>query len=156
VVSILAGTGCHHTKKRCDSCDGRPDGMLGSPVPPGDPGARIPPPSIPSSPSDLPESRFRIDPSFPPSGPPRTGKPELLLPETPPPGLGTDIPIERRSNSKGFLEAPLPPGDSKDLPPRSGESVPRSLIGLSGYATVPNHERVATGRRPTIDGFDTL
>jgi hypothetical protein len=156
-AGVLLGSGCRHSKKRCDTC-GPSDGMLGAP----DPGSRIPPPSIPSSPSDLPETRFRFDPSLPPasvpSSPPRSGRPELLLPESPPPGLGSEITTERRppGSTRGFLEAPLPPGDATDLPPRSGDPAPRSLTGLAGYATVPNYDRVATGRRPTLDGFDTL
>ncbi len=159
LAGVLLGTGCRHFRKRCDSCDRQPDGFLGPPVTPRDPGPRIPPPSLPSTPSDVPESRFRIDPSYPPSGPnpPRgTGKPELLLPEAPPPGLGPELPGERRSLSKGFLESPLQTRDANDLPPQSGEPAPRSLGGLTGYATVPGYDRVATGRRPTIDGYDTL
>jgi len=139
LVGVLLGSGCRHFRKRCDSCDRRPDGFLGPPVTPRESGPRIAPP-------DVPEARFRIDPSFPPSSPPRTspprnGKPELMLPEAPPPGVGTELPVERRSSNKGFLEAPLQPGDTN---------------GLSGYTTVPSYDRVANGRRPTIDGFDAL
>ena len=138
-ASVLLGSGCRHFRKRCDSCDRRPDGFLSPPVTPrGDSGTRIPPP-------DVPETRFRIDPS----SPPRSGKPELMLPEAPPPGLGAELPAERRSSNKGVLDAPLPSGDTNDLPARS-------VNGLSGYATVPSYERVANGRRPTIDGFDAL
>lgn len=137
-ASVLLGSGCRHFRKKCDRCDSRPDGFLGPPVTPRE---RIPPPALPSAPSDVPESRFRIEPQ-------RNGKPELMLPEAPPPGLGTELPAERRSSSssKGFLEAPLQPGDTSS----------RSVNSLSGYATVAGYDRVANGRRPAVDGFDAL
>lgn len=149
-------------------------------------GDTIPPPMVPTSPApsldrspppDVPESRgsFRIDPSpalpppvipksssadLPPPVVPKEPARELLLPD-PLPGSPPAKP-----STSGFLDAPAqPPKPSvtQDPPPKPSPAAPmptshtaKSLVGLPGYAAVPEKPGVFAGRKPTLDGFDAL
>ncbi|WP_149111320.1 fused DSP-PTPase phosphatase/NAD kinase-like protein [Limnoglobus roseus] len=100
---------------------------------PADPG--LPPPAISSEPSG---SRYR------PSR--ETLYPDALLesPAIPPKGSGEPPPV-------------LPLGEgvsSKSLSPAGYADRTNSPTGLPGYAVVS--DRIATGRKPTVEGFDRL
>jgi hypothetical protein len=141
----------------------------------------LPPPVVPDS-----RSSFRIDPALPPSQwnptptapssqpTPRTEKKELLVPEPLPGGAPPELPSDRKPITSGFLEEPIPSSGGSDRPPKAS-SVPPPVIsepapskpslepptsstpvGLPGFARVPGHEGVASGRRPSLDGFDWL
>jgi len=118
----------------------------------------VPPPSAASSlvPPVAPPPETRQYPSAPtPSwlAPPVTATPpppsanrpppEILLPESLPPG------------SNGSPSSVRPP-----TPARSGELSPSSVASPPASSHLPGYTRVkrgvATGRRPTLDGFDAL
>jgi hypothetical protein len=136
----LGSTGCRHLCKRgiCSSRNDPPrarDDLFIPPPTGGLPSTRpapsdaaLPPATIPSEPSD---SRFR---------PQR----ETLYPDP-------------------LLESPAIGGNKANEPPpvltipdaaRRAPEPAKSPTGLPGFAIV--RDRIATGRKPTLDGFDTL
>ena len=179
-AGALLAAGCHH----CCHHDRDRGPYLGDPVPPR--GDRIPPPDLPTAPGVFPERRdsYRIDPNVGPSPgawvsptrpdpllqAPRSGTEALFGDPTPrgaPPVI--DVPGDR----KRFLDDPVPPAkgeaepkptdapramDPPDRPaaPAPRATVPANVPGLPGYTTVAGHDGVATGRKPTLDGFDAL
>jgi protein tyrosine phosphatase (PTP) superfamily phosphohydrolase (DUF442 family) len=78
--------------------------------------------------------------NYPPSRP----APEVLLPD-PVPGTGSS-----RSTLPGFLGGPANPATEPRVAPR-GSDAP---TGLVGYTRVK--EGLASGRKPSLDGFDAL
>ena len=76
--------------------------------------------------------------------PPARPAPEVLLPD-PIPGTGSS-----RSALPGFLGGPVNPSAGPRIAPR-GSDAPG---GLSGYTRVK--EGLASGRKPSLDGFDVL
>jgi hypothetical protein len=141
----------------------------------------LPPPVVPDS-----RSSFRIDPALPPgpwdptptspsSQPtPRVEKKELLAPDPLPSGAPPELPLDRKPSTSGFLEEPIRSSGGSDLPPKTGATLPPAIaeatspkpslepptpgapVGLPGFTRVPGHEGVASGRRPSLDGFDWL
>lgn len=139
-LTILTGAGCkHHARKvACNDCV-----ELGDPFPSG--GARIGPTEVPlaprviQTPTFAPEQRnYAPIPYRAPSLPPR----EILLPPvsrpTSPP---TAVPARVDSNTVRAAPSPAP------APARDG---------LPGYVPVAGLTQVASGRKPTPTGFDTL
>jgi hypothetical protein len=110
----------------------------------------LPPAGVPTTPS--PGASGPLVPSvgpsdlrnYPPSSPSRPA-PEILLPESPP---GTN-PGNAGSN---FLGGPVNPQTTE--PPATSKKSDSPPANLPGYARVK--EGLATGRRPTLDGFDSL
>ncbi len=109
-----------------------------APPSPRDPG--LPPPTVGSEPSG---SRFRPQRE--------TLYPDPLLeapsisgtkPGEPPPVLTIPDGLGAKSNS------------NKSVVPAGFREPAKAPTGLPGFAVV--HDRVATGRKPTLDGFDTL
>ena len=136
----------------------------------------------PSVVPDTPRSSFRIDPGVGPSPGswvgPVPGKPDPLLqaptaprktetlygdplPRGAPPAI--DVPGEKRK----YLDDPVPPAkdaDAKPADPPAADrpapapraTVPSSAPGLPEHAAVPGRDGLATGRKPTLEGFDAL
>jgi protein tyrosine phosphatase (PTP) superfamily phosphohydrolase (DUF442 family) len=139
IVGFAFVAGCKHKcGHHCNSCrDARP-----LPPPGGNP-YLLPPAGLPTTPAPGPS------PSIPPVGPsdlrnyppPGQSGPEVLYPD-PIPGTGSS-----RSVRPGVLGEPVKP----QAAPRGSDSPP---TGLSGYVRVK--EGLATGRKPTLDGFDAL
>jgi hypothetical protein len=118
-------------------------------------------------------SPFRVNsppaPAVAPT-PPRADRKELLVPDPLPGGVSPDLPLGTRPSTSGFLEDPVRSIGGSDLPPRTAtEPAPpgksnqllddpttRLPTGLPGYARVPGRDGVASGRKPTLDGFDWL
>jgi len=136
----------------------------------------LPPPVIP----DRRDSFFRGD--LPPSPgswvapkgdlprlPSESKKKELIFPD---PIIGSskaappviDLPAEKKVEPRVYLEEPIRPADKSDLPgatpkppaPVLDAPTAGSQAGLPGFAKIPGHANVATGRKPTLDGFDWL
>ena len=149
---LLGSTGCRHLCRRgiCSSRNEdppRPRGDLlippptgGLPLAPSPRDSGLPPPTVGSEPSG---SRFRPkretlypDPLLeaPAISGAKTGEPPPVL--TIPDGLGSKSPSNKAVVPAGFREPTKAP------------------IGLPGFAVV--HDRISTGRKPTLDGFDTL
>ena len=137
VVILAAGVGCkHHSRKvPCNDC------YLGDPVP--NPGSRISPTEIPLAPRTTPsfaapEQRNYVPaPSTTPAPAPTLPPREILLPSSRPSSAPSAMPARVDVNS-----VRAEPGQPRD--------------GLPGYVTVPGVSQVATGRKPTPAGFDTL
>jgi hypothetical protein len=109
-------------------------------------------------------SPFRAEPIPPPPPPP--GKTELLVPDPIPGGVPAEVPLGSRPSGSGFLGEPVRPSGGADLPPPPGaarapsarpdDPTTRPPTGLPGFTRVPGHDGVASGRKPTLDGFDWL
>lgn len=172
---LITGPSCHRCKnnflRKDRPTEVGPTGggiFLNDPVPttPNFP----PPPSIP-----FPESSgsFRIDPAHPPgeweriesrsaapiAAPPLPSKSnkEQWFPEPVPNGL--DVPpvidLSSEQSAKPQLGEPIPTSD--DVPKRSSRTTQRSeQRGLPEYQTVSGRQDVASGQRPTLDGYDWL
>lgn len=113
---------------------------------PGGGSVLLPPAGVPTTPGPGPAATIPpVGPmdlrNYPPPGRPA---PEVLLPD-PIPGTGSS-----RSASPGFLESPVKPTPEPQVAPRGSDSPG----GLAGYARVK--EGLASGRRPSLDGFDAL
>lgn len=180
VAGLAAGTllavGCHHCCRHGSSSKGCAP-SLGDPVPPR--GERIPPPDLPTTPGVFPERRdsFRIDPDVGLSPgswvPPTRQVPGLQAPTAPRSGAeslygdpaprGAPPVIDVPGDKKRYLDDPVPPAKGDEAkpadPPKAMEprtTVPSTIPGLPGYAAASGHDGVATGRKPTLDGFDAL
>ncbi len=141
----------------------------------------LPPPVIPDT--GRSSSSYRFDPRTPPGpwdpaptvspflpdtppAPPRSDRKELLAPDPLPAGVAPELPSSTRPGTSGFLGEPVRPIGGSDLPPRPGtpgqsgrlldDPTTRVPVGLPGYTRVPGHDGVASGRKPTLDGFDWL
>ena len=138
--------GCKHKcGHHCDACrDTRP-----LPPPSAGPGNPylLPPAGLPTTPAPGPGS------TIPPVGPADLRNyapsdrsvPEVLYPD-PISGSGSS-----RSNLPGFLGGPVNPRGSPQVAQRPSDA-PAS--GLPGYVRV--EQGLASGRKPTLDGFDAL
>lgn len=135
-LGLAFAAGCKHKCGHCSSCrDNRP-----LPPPPGGNPYLLPPAGLPTTPapgSTVPPVGPSDLRNYPPSGQP---SPEVLYPD-PIPGTGSS-----RSVNPGFLGGPVNPQAN-----RGSDSQP---TGLPGYVRVT--EGLATGRKPTLDGFDAL
>jgi hypothetical protein len=146
VISGLAlAAGCKHHKcghhgRNCDPCDNMRPALPQAPRSP----FLLPPAGVPTTPAPSPGGSSVIPPVGPMDlrnyPPPMNLKPapEVLLPD-PIPGNGS-------SRSSDFLGAPVNP-----TPEPKAAAAPN---GLAGYTRVK--EGVASGRKPTLDGFDAL
>ena len=185
LVGALAvpAVGCR-SARNCNRCPSPPPpvGRLGTPIPPPPRfGDTIPPPMVPTSPApaldrspppDVPESRgsFRIDPSpaLPPPVIPKSTSPDLppplVAPKEPAKELLLPDPLPGNPSAKpstsGFLDTPVQPPKPAAVAPPSPAAPnahsAKSLVGLPGYAAVPDKPGVFAGRKPTLDGFDAL
>lgn len=152
--SILGATGCRHNC-RSGSCASRNDRP--PPAPRGD--LLIPPPTggLPST-RDLPADSGLPPPTVgsEPSGSRYRPQRETLYPD---PLLESPaIPQKKAGEPPPLLT--IPDGStsrtqsSKGVVPAGYREPAKVPTGLPGFAVV--HDRVATGRKPTIEGFDTL
>ncbi len=144
--AAFVAAGCKH---RCCSSSATPRPYLPLPpsVGPGGAGMMIPPPGVPVTPppgGQLPPPDFGPTPSN--KGP----APEILLPDPVPSGRSSksDSPI----TPPGVLGAPGRPPSVTQEPPVAPSS--ESTAGLPGFVRVTGG--VATGRKPALEGFDTL
>ena len=172
---LITGPSCHRCKnnflRREPTTSVGPTGggiFLAEPIPttPSSP----PPPSL-----SFPESSgsFRIDPAHPPgewervpsssaspiAAPPlpSTSNKEQWLPDPVPNGLEVPpvIDLSSEKSVKPSLGEPLPSSD--DAPKRTSRTTQRKeLRGLPEFQAVPGRQDVATGLRPTLDGYDWL
>jgi hypothetical protein len=135
---IVFAAGCkHHCFKKCNPC-----GDSGPPLPRSATNPYLlPPAGLPTTPAPAPNAGIPpVGPmdlrNYPPPGRPA---PEVLLPD-PIPGASSS---DRSPGLPGYLGGPVKPTTE---PPLSG--------GLPGYVRVK--EGLATGRKPTLDGFESL
>jgi protein tyrosine phosphatase (PTP) superfamily phosphohydrolase (DUF442 family) len=142
---LIFATGCHHKCGHCSSCtEARP--------------YMPPPPTNSGNPILLPPTRFPTAPApggmgvVPPVGPsdlsnypPTRPAPEVLLPDSLPGGGSSQ-------GNSGYLGSPTNPQTTE--PPVAGKGSDAPVTGLSGYTRVK--EGLASGRKPTLDGFDAL
>lgn len=179
--SLLGLVGCRH---RCNSgcLDREPRPYL--PPPPGSPflgpptgggSGTIPPPNVPTtpgatmpsvgplgggSPSAVPPPDFGTPRNF---GPPASKPaPEIMLPD-PLPGGSPGRSLTPDTSAKTFDELlgpptkPQPPAQTPEPPVAKSNASPvpgSPSAALPGYTRVM--EGIASGRRPSLDGFDTL
>jgi protein tyrosine phosphatase (PTP) superfamily phosphohydrolase (DUF442 family) len=144
-AASVSTAGCCH--KCCRPVNDRPPPSgryIGDPVAP-PAGAYIPPPPGGLPAPALPDSSRsnRFDPNYPP--------PEILLPDSPAAkarGVGPDLTYPPNQSAK-ILGDPVRAAGY-------GEPVKKSApgAGVPGFAVVK--DGVATGRRPTLDGWDAL
>ena len=167
---LVTGPSCHRCKnnflRRDTPTRVGPSGggiYLPEPVP-------TTPNSFPPPTSPFPESSgsFRIDPATPPGAwepvptdttaplPSKSNK-EQWLPETVPNGSGVP-PVIDLSGGKSVqprLGEPIPTGEPETR--RDSRTTDRGEPrGLSEFRTVAGHQDTASGRRPTLDGYDWL
>lgn len=125
---------------------------------------------LPPAPKSTPAPAPTIAPA-PAAVPARPDNRELLDPDPLPGGVAPEIPLSSKPSTSALLQEPIRP---TDLPPPPGREAPkpaelpsqsnrmldapgdRSPVGLPGFAPVPGYDRVATGGKPTLDGFDWL
>ena len=141
-IGFAFAAGCKHKcGHHCDAChDSRPK----IPTTPGSP-YLLPPAGVPTTPAPGPGAGIPpVGPSDLRNYPPARPAPEVLYPD-PIPGSGSS-----RSALPGFLGGPVNPTTNSQVAPRGSDSP----TGLSGYTRVK--EGLATGRKPTLDGFDAL
>ncbi len=138
------------------------------------PGPWDPAPTTSPFRSDLPPSsppRSDLPLTSPAPTTPRTDNKELIFPDPLPGGAPSQVPSQS-PGTRGFLEEPVRPLGGSDLPPSSAGTQPpaatqpkpgflddpttRSPVGLPGFTRVPGRDGVASGRKPTLDGFDWL
>ena len=180
-AGLLLGTAAcrHHGKRGRDCCP--PGGLLDDPVPRG---GTIAPPGLPTTPPPaskdplpppvIPDSgsrSFSIDPRTPPGPwdptpsappfrsdvPPAPGQREVLSPDPLPRGVPPEIPLSSKPSTGGLLEEPIRPNGAAAKPDRLlDDPTTRAPVGLPGFARVPGRDAVASGRKPTLDGFDWL
>jgi protein tyrosine phosphatase (PTP) superfamily phosphohydrolase (DUF442 family) len=155
IVTFASGlafaAGCHHKCCHHDACcrDGRVPPGTGSPI-------LLPPAGVPTTPAPgggavVPgvgpvDVRSYPPPSFDPLRPGARPAPEVLFPD-PLPGTGSS----RGNSGRGVLGTPVGPQTAE--PPVSSKVV-AAPAGLPGYVRVK--EGLASGRKPTLDGFDAL
>jgi hypothetical protein len=167
VTAIASGTllgvvGCHHHK----CCSNSPGGQLLPPAP-GGPGT-IPPTSLPTSPIPSVGPSGPAQPEFlqPRPGnygpPPANGRPqpEILLPDPLPGGPSSRSAYPAPPGGPPFLGAPVTPKPLAEPPLASKPPVTAPKPAAAPTAGLPGYTRiqqgVATGRKPTLDGFDSL
>lgn len=160
----FAAAGCRH--KCCSSSAAAPRPYLPLPPSAGPNGGLIPPPGVPVTPppggqlppADLgapPSSSFTLPPAAgfgPPPGStptPRGPAPEILLPESLPGGKSS-----QSSAPPSVLGAPGRPPSVTQEPPIAAGTPADSTAGLPGFVRVK--DGVASGRKPALEGFDTL
>ncbi|MBN9521801.1 hypothetical protein J0H58_25345 [bacterium] len=158
VGAAFAAPGCRH--KCCSSSAAAPRPYLPPPpsVTPGN-GGLIPPPGVPVTPppggqlppADLgavPNSSFSPPPAGSPPAP-RGPAPEILLPESPPNGGSS-----RSAAPPSVLGAPGRAPTVTQEPPVAPSAPTDSTAGLPGFVRVK--DGMASGRKPALEGFDTL
>lgn len=160
--AVLGLAGCHHKCCRTDGCS---PGILGPrPFLPSGPGTTIPPAGVPVTPGTtvppitgsggLPPPD--LSPSVFPPGTSGRPAPEILTPD-PLPG-GPSSRGQRPFRSGGILGGPVngPAGQTLEPPvaAKPGSTASAKPAGLPGLTKI--RDGVATGRRPTLDGFDAL
>lgn len=149
VGAAFAAPGCRH--KCCSSSAAAPRPYLPPPpgVAPGN-GGLIPPPGVPVTPppgGQLPPPDLGAVP-----GPARSNSgpaPEILLPET--------LPGAKSSQSAappGVLGVPGRAPTVTQEPPVAAGAPTDTTAGLPGFVRVK--DGMASGRKPALDGFDTL
>src|SRR5262245_15059825 len=167
-VPLVGLVGCHH--KCCSGGMDRPQPYL--PPPPGGPfigppgaSSTIPPTSLPTTPSTvpsvtpggpgLPPPELTVPRNYGPAPAPGNGRPapEVLLPDPLPPGGPSSRSLYPAPNpgTPPFLG---PPVKSTTPPPAANVARTTPTTGLPGFTKVK--DGVATGRKPTLDGFDSL
>ncbi|OWK35525.1 fused DSP-PTPase phosphatase/NAD kinase-like protein [Fimbriiglobus ruber] len=94
---------------------------------------------------------FLEDPIRPPTGT------EPPLRQASPAAPGGDLPPRTSFNQPAApgLSEPTAPATKSDVS-GLGAPVPRGPVGLPGYMPVSGRDGVATGRKPTLEGFDWL
>jgi len=142
---LLGLAGCKHKCCRRGSDSLPPSAPF---LPPG-PGSTIPPAGVPINPgagSLLPPADLRPNTSNRPA-------PEILLPDPIAPGGGTSS----KKSANGVLGGPVASPSLTLEPPVAAKKLDAqesTQTGLPGFTQIG--DGFATGRKPTLDGFDTL
>jgi hypothetical protein len=147
---VLGLAGCRH--KCC-----RNDNSLPPPAPflPPGPGSTIPPANVPINPGFGPGAGSLPPPDLRPSTSGRPA-PEILLPDPIGPG-GTS---SQKKSSAGILGGPVagaattPSTLEPPVAAKKPETQEAAQTGLPGFTQIA--DGFAAGRKPTLDGFDTL
>jgi protein tyrosine phosphatase (PTP) superfamily phosphohydrolase (DUF442 family) len=143
-AALVAAGGCRH--RCCSTSTAAPRPYL--PLPPSvTPDGRIPPPGVPITPGAqaLPPADLGPPMAAPGSNSNRPA-PEILLPDPIPSGQSS------RVGSSPVLGGPVRPAGGTAEPPVAAP--PNPTAGLPGFTRVK--EGVASGRKPALEGFDTL
>jgi hypothetical protein len=149
VGTAFVAAGCHHKCCRSESAAPRPYLPLPPSVAPGGSGM-IPPPGVPVMPppgGQLPPPDLGAIP-----GPTRSNSgpaPEILLPEAVPGGKSS-----QSAAPPSVLGAPGRPPSVTQEPPVAAGAPSDTTAGLPGYVRVK--DGMASGRKPALEGFDTL
>ncbi len=122
-----------------------------------DPTAAVPAPNrISRKPSlDLPPSSVPSDPilAVPPGAPNRT----LLLPDPLLLNPLRSVPVKPETSSGIFAEPILPAAVAESAkPPVEAKGDLPAPVGVDAFAPVPGQDKVASGRKPTLEGLDAL
>ncbi len=147
--AVFAAPGCRH--RCCSSSASTPRPYL--PLPPGTPGGTIPPPGVPVMPpagGQLPPPDLGSSPAPAPN--PGRPAPEILLPD-PVPG-GRQSRSDSAAPPPGVLGGPIQQAGATATPEPPVAPTGDNTAGLPGFVRVK--DGVASGRRPALDGFDTL
>jgi hypothetical protein len=174
---LLALAGCHHC---CSSGPSRPPQPYLPPPPggpfigsPGGPSPNtIPPTTLPTTPGGMPPAGGGLPPpsldvprNFGPSPAPNNGRPpqELLLPDQLPGGPSSRSGYPDPNAGPAFLGPPTNPPRApvvtpnptvQPVPNPMPKAPPAATAGLPGFTRIT--DGVATGRKPGLDGFDSL
>lgn len=146
VAAVAVAGGCRH--RCCHSQTAAPRPYL--PLPPS-PDGRIPPSSLPITPgggSLPPPADLGPPPAVPGTKSERPG-PEILLPEPIPGGKSS-----RPTAPPSILGGPVLQAGGTAEPPVAAPQTGNPTAGLPGYTKVG--EGMASGRKPALEGFDTL
>lgn len=140
--ALVAAGGCKH--RCCSTSTAAPRPYM--PLPPGvTPDGRIPPPGVPITPGGQALPQPDLGPPMPAAG---SGSlrpaPEILLPDP--------IPGGKSSRVAPVLGGPVQPAGGTAEPAVAAPTSPTA--GLPGFTRV--NDGVASGRKPALEGFDTL
>lgn len=170
--TVMGFAGCRH--HRCCSRSPVTPSQQFLPPPPGSP-STIPPTALPTTPnpgtippigpSTAPQPEF-LQPRPGNYGPPPSSapvpntprpQPEILLPDPLPGGPSSRSAYPQPPSGPSFLGAPANPKPATEPPvaAKPASPLPNSpAVSLPGFTRI--EEGVATGRKPMLEGFDTL
>jgi protein tyrosine phosphatase (PTP) superfamily phosphohydrolase (DUF442 family) len=145
-VGLALAAGCKHKCCLNDPCR-QPKPYL--PSAPSNP-VLLPPAGLPTTPAPGPGAAIPpVGPDLRNYPPPARPAPEVLFPD-PLPGSGSSRSTPPGSATPNFLGGPVKPTAEPPASPRGSDASPK----LPGYVKVK--EGLASGRKPTLDGFDAL
>lgn len=173
--TIFGAAGCRHNK--CCSKSPCTSGQQFLPPPPGAAPSTIPPTALPTMPNagtlppvgvaPAPQPEFLQPrpgnygpppvPAPAPAPAPAKPQPEILLPDPLPGGPSSRSAYPQPPGNPPFLSSPAAPKPVGE-PPLAAKPAPvvppAPTFGLPAYTRI--REGVATGRKPALDGFDSL